>query len=115
MLAKSGWAVLCLSATRRPTNTKEAQDVSQFCFRDSSEIEFNADSCYVLQDNGQDGTDEHIRHVNLVCAKNRHGSKQSKGLIFDMERSEFSQGIDLEGLVDEQAETKPWRKSRGAE
>jgi replicative DNA helicase len=113
VLTKAGWAVLCLSATRRPTNSKEAQDVSQFCFRDSSEIEFNADSCYILQDAGPNGTDEQLRHVNLVCAKNRHGSKESKGLLFDMKRSEFRQGIDLDGLTDEQAETKPWRKTRG--
>ncbi len=53
MLAKAGWAVAGLSATKRDPNGKHsAKELSLSSFRESGEIEYNADSAYVLQDNG---------------------------------------------------------------
>ncbi len=91
-LAREGWGVLCLSATRRPSsNPKDPQDVSQHVFRDSSEIEFNADSCYVMRDDGTVGDDEQDRYITLVHSKNRHGAKRDIGLRFDMRACCFHQ------------------------
>ena len=53
MLAKAGWAVLCLSSTARNKDGKhDSKSLSLSSFKESGEIEFNADSAYVLVDNG---------------------------------------------------------------
>jgi hypothetical protein len=93
--AKAGWAVVVLSATSRPKDGAKTQDTSQFVFRDSSEIEFNGDSCYVIRDDGPIDGDEQIRNVTLVHAKNRHGAKQDRGLVFNMKRSCFEIGLNV--------------------
>jgi replicative DNA helicase len=93
--AKKGWAVVVLSATSRPKDGAKVQDTSQFVFRDSSEIEFNGDSCYVVRDDGPIDGDEHIRNVTLVHAKNRHGAKRDRGLVFNKPRSCFEIGLNV--------------------
>lgn len=90
-LAKLGWAVLCLSATKRDGNGKhDSKELSLSSFRESGEIEYNADSAYVMRDNGQVGETTYIRHVTLGHVKNRHGEKVNHELQFHMPRMEFT-------------------------
>ncbi len=89
-LAKLGWSVVALSATKRDANGKhDAKSLSLSSFRESGEIEYNADSAYVMQDNGPLEHD-YIRHVTLGHLKNRHGAKVDKQLRFHMPRMEFT-------------------------
>lgn len=90
-LAKLGWAVLCLSATKRDTNGKHnSKELGLSSFRESGEIEYNADSAYVMVDNGELGA-SYIRHVTLSHCKNRHGAKVDRQLQFHMPRMAFSE------------------------
>lgn len=98
MLAKSGWAVVGLSATKRdPNGRHSSKELSLSSFRESGEIEYNADSAYVLQDNGQ-LENPYIRHVTLGHVKNRHGAMVSKELRFDMPRMQFTARVQPEPL-----------------
>ncbi|MGN6137244.1 MAG: DnaB-like helicase C-terminal domain-containing protein, partial [Aureliella sp.] len=87
-LAKKGWAVVAISATSRPQ--KGATKLTMASLRESSEIEFNADSIYLMQDNGPHDGCEYIRDVTLICAKNRHGAPRDIELIFHKPRLEFT-------------------------
>ena len=88
-LSKLGWAVLCLSATKRDTNGKHnSKELGLSSFRESGEIEYNADSAYVMVDNGEIGA-KYIRHITLTHVKNRHGSKDDRQLQFHMPRMSF--------------------------
>jgi hypothetical protein len=91
VLAKAGWAVVCLSATARQQNGKgEPKELTISSYRDSGEIEFNADSCYLLVDCGPiDASCEYIRKTELKHVKNRHGAKVDKPLRFHMPRMSF--------------------------
>lgn len=91
-LAKSGWAVLCLSATTRAKDGKhDSKSLSLSSFKESGEIEFNADSCYLLCDQGPENeSQDYIRKILLKHVKNRHGAKRDIELIFHMPRMEFS-------------------------
>lgn len=89
-IARAGWAVLCLSATKRDSSGKhsaKALDLSSF--RESGEIEYNADSAYVLVDKGPSGA-PHTMHVELRNVKNRHGELKSYELDFNQAKMEFS-------------------------
>lgn len=83
-ISMSGWAVLSLSSTSR-SDSKGAgrHDTSKLdmgSFRGSGEIEFQADSAYVLRD--LSGGAEGDRLMNLDCLKNRHGPRGSSELKF---------------------------------
>jgi replicative DNA helicase len=85
-LAFEGWCVLCLSATNRASNGDGKAGMA--AFRDSSEIEFNADAAYVLEDEEPEsqGTS---RKLKLRCVKNRHGSRDERLLTFNAEHCSF--------------------------
>lgn len=90
-LAKLGWSVLCLSATKRDANGRhDSKELSLSSFRESGEVEYNADSAYVLRDNGPVDNKPYIRHITLGHVKNRHGEKKNHELRFHMPRMEFT-------------------------
>lgn len=103
--ARAGWAVLALSATAR-TQTKgkssqDSQQLNQASFRDSSEIEFQADAAYLLRDMEKPGSRELIRTTLIDCVKNRHGERNCKLLAFNMPKSCFElRAIDSEFAAD---------------
>ena len=91
--ARQGWAVLAMSATAR-TQTKgkssqDSQQLNQASFRDSSEIEFQADSAYLIRDMEKTGSTATTRQTLVECVKNRHGEKTHKLLNFNMPSSCF--------------------------
>ncbi len=60
-------------------------------FKESGEIEFNADSAYVLNDHGPiDPAKPYITKVTLRHVKNRHGQCKDFMLQFHKPRMEFS-------------------------
>lgn len=91
--ARAGWAVLALSATARTqTKGKSTQDstqLNQASFRDSSEIEFQADAAYLLVDREKPESTKAIHKTDLVCVKNRHGERHTQQLNFNKPRSCF--------------------------
>ena len=112
MLAKAGWAVLCLSATARNKDGKhDSKSLSLSSFKESGEIEFNADSAYVLVDNGPlDESKEYIRHVTLSHVKNRHGAKVNRELQFHMPRMSFEAMPQVEPVaIGDDDDFAPWR------
>ncbi len=89
-LASVGWAVIAISATNRPGKEALAK-LSMNSLRESSEIEFQADSIYLLNDDGPvDESRPWIRNVTLDHAKNRHDKPDSKTLVFNQPRMEFT-------------------------
>lgn len=83
-LALEGWSVLAMSATARQQNSKKGghdhAGLSLSSFKESGEIEFNADAAYVLRDVTQG--DAKVRSIDLDCVKNRRGSKSKTELLF---------------------------------
>jgi replicative DNA helicase len=118
-LASLGWAVVAISATARDQKQGHRHKLSLSSFRGSGEIEFAADSCYVLQydeaaseegsteegcDDFEAGPsrpregmllDEHeerkrkARRMILRCEKNRNGELFETPLYFDGANMEF--------------------------
>jgi len=93
LMASDGWAVLALSATVR-TRVKggsghDSRQLNMASFKESGEIEFNADSLYLLRDNDAVDGNEKIRNVTLDCVKNRHGEKVPIDLVFNMPQMSF--------------------------
>jgi replicative DNA helicase len=104
--ARAGWAVLALSATARTqTRGRSSQDslqLNQASFRDSSEIEFQADAAYLLRDMEKKGSVAKVRATLIECVKNRHGEKNHKLLAFNMPKSCFElRAIDSEHANDD--------------
>ncbi|QDV25955.1 DnaB-like helicase C-terminal domain-containing protein [Aureliella helgolandensis] len=88
-LCLRGHAVLALSATKRDSKgSHNATELSLSSFKESGEVEYNADSAYVLRDEGALG-EEWRRRVTLACVKNRHGAQKDFKLEFDRPRMEF--------------------------
>ncbi|MEM8668764.1 MAG: DnaB-like helicase C-terminal domain-containing protein [Planctomycetota bacterium] len=87
--AMAGWAILAISSTSRGEGKEKhsSENLGLASFRGSGEIEFQADSAYVIKD--QSGGAEGDRNVRLECVKNRHGSRESFDLVFRVERLEF--------------------------
>ena len=124
-LANHGHAVLALSATKRDTKgNHSSESLGLSSFRESGECEYQADSAYVLRDDGPiEAGREHVRKVTLAHVKNRHGAKVDRELIFNMPKMEFSIFDDLtnptrfsefdeyENENDEADTVKPWRQS----
>jgi replicative DNA helicase len=91
-LASHGMSVLALSATKRDAKGGHAsKELSLSSFRESGEVEFNADSAYVLRDDGSMEGKEFVRRVTLGHVKNRHGKKLDRTLRFDMPKMSFEQ------------------------
>lgn len=91
-LAAQGHAVLALSATKRSLGGRnDSKELDLSSFRESGEIEYNADSCYVLRDDGlaYEGCN-FIDNVTLVHLKNRHDAKVDRELEFHRPRMTFS-------------------------
>lgn len=91
-LANHGHAVLALSATKRdPKGKHDSKELGLSSFKESGEVEFNADSAYVLRDTGPvDEAKPYVRQVTLAHVKNRHGAKVDRDLEFHMPRMEFT-------------------------
>lgn len=91
MLAKLDWTIVCLSATSRGKDGKhDSKQLNLSSFRESGEIEYNADSAYLLLDNGPTNEQTpYIRHVTLQHVKNRHGAKIDRELMFHMPAMSF--------------------------
>ena len=90
-LAKAGHAVLALSATKRDAKGgHNSADLSLSSFKESGECEYQADSAYVLRDDGPiDDVSYHHRKITLAHVKNRHGAKVDRELKFDMPAMAF--------------------------
>ncbi|HBJ35829.1 MAG TPA: hypothetical protein DDZ51_13995 [Planctomycetaceae bacterium] len=94
-LAKQGHAVLALSATKRDAKgNHNSQELSLSSFKESGEVEYQADSAYVLRDDGDHNGLTFVRKVTLGHVKNRHGAKVDRELIFDMPAMRFDAAID---------------------
>lgn len=91
--ARAGWAVLAMSATARTTtkgkSSQDSQQLNQASFRDSSEIEFQADAAYLIVDQEPPESTKMVRKNSLVCVKNRHGERITILLNFNMPKSCF--------------------------
>ena len=92
-LARAGWAVIAISATNRPTKDSKSKgrSLTVHSLRESSEIEFQADSIYLLHDDGPiDPQREWLRNMTLEHVKNRHGEMRDIQLEFHRPRLEFT-------------------------
>lgn len=93
-IASQGWAVLAMSATTRTKSASgsghDSKSLTMASMKESGEIEFNADSIYLIRDQGlvTDGV-KGIHNIELDHCKNRHGPLTSIELVFDMPKSEF--------------------------
>jgi replicative DNA helicase len=93
-LAYDGWGILALSATTRTRgkggSTHDSASLSLASYKESGEIEYNSDACYLLRDLGPVVETHHrIHNVNLDCVKNRHGDLDSFPLVFNMPQMTF--------------------------
>lgn len=87
--ADAGTAVLVVAAVGRTKDDKgrssyASDGLNLASFRESSELEFGADSAYLL---APDKTDAEL--VTLRCLKNRHGDTQGLPLHFDKQHQAF--------------------------
>lgn len=88
--ADAGCAVLCVSAVarskdRRGRSTYDGEALSLASFRESSELEYGADSAYVLVPGGDDP-----EAVTLRCLKHRHGEPADIALHFERRLQRFT-------------------------
>lgn len=89
-LAKAGHAVVALSATKRDAKGgHNSADLSLSSFKESGECEYQADSAYVLRDDGPIDDVSYHRKITLAHVKNRHGAKDDRDLKFDMPAMAF--------------------------
>jgi hypothetical protein len=98
-----GWGVLALSAVKRnPKGKYVPEDLDLSSFKESGEIEFQADSAYVLVDHGPvDKSVPYVKWLTLKHVKNRHSAMVNFELIFHMPRMEFSkkpEAADIEEM-----------------
>lgn len=90
VLAMGGYGILALSSV---TRLKDKEKLSMSSFKESGEIEFNADAAYLMLDRGEVDGDPFVRDMQLRCAKNRHGACQDLELIFDKPSMSFRVAI----------------------
>lgn len=81
-IADGGAAVIAVAALNR--NSYETAAQSSGSFRDSSEIEYGADSAYIIQ------RDPKSQNAKLKCVKRRYGSPTDLKLQFDGDRQMFT-------------------------
>lgn len=89
-LAMQGWAVMALSATTRSNSKRGGHDPESLglsSFKESGEIEFNADAAYILRNK----SDNHatVKEIDLDCVKNRAGAMSRVKLNFHGETMRF--------------------------
>jgi replicative DNA helicase len=92
-LALAGAAVVAISSVARQKNDKGRSDYGGLglaSFRGSAELEFGADSAFILD--AADGT------AVLRCVKNRYGKPADVHLRFDAEHQRFDPGDPLDGF-----------------
>lgn len=87
-LADEGRAVIVISAVNRSGYGKDAGLAS---FRESSELEYGADSAYLLIRDEADSS-----AVTLKCVKNRHGAPEDVRLRFDGAGQQFVEAAETE-------------------
>lgn len=93
-LAGLGHSVLAISATKRSEKGKHSNgELSLSSFRESGEIEYGADSCYVLKTEPASGSP--YRPALLQCVKNRHGEPISLDLVFDTSAMSFEPAAEV--------------------
>ncbi len=88
--ADAGCAVLCVSAVarskdKRGRSTYDGDALSLASFRESSELEYGADTAYVLVPDRHNG-----EHVRLRCLKHRHGEPLDIELRFERRLQRFT-------------------------
>lgn len=88
--ADAGCAVLCVSAVARSKDrhgrsTYDGNALSLASFRESSELEYGADTAYVLVPDRDDP-----ERVTLRCLKHRHGEPADIGLHFERRLQRFT-------------------------
>lgn len=117
-IASLGWAVIAIAATSRDQKKGHRQELTLSSFRESGEIEYGADTCYVLQHEIKDDDDddevapevppgpptseyesnilqEHAERcaaampMTLRCVKNRNGALGSIPLFFEPANMDF--------------------------
>ncbi|TWT81197.1 Replicative DNA helicase [Planctomycetes bacterium CA13] len=92
-LANRGWGILAVSAVTRGRgksgSSYDSKQLTMASLKESGEIEFNADSIYLLREDGPVGEDDRVRKVDLHCGKNRHGERVSHDLVFNMPAMRF--------------------------
>jgi len=92
--ANNGWAVLALSAVKRPsTGSYDDAKLDLSSFRESSDIDFAVDAAYVLKNTKAIPNDSPARNVRLECVKNRNGAQLNIDLSFDPSAMQFGQPI----------------------
>ena len=79
-LADDGRCVLVISAVNRASYGKDA---TLAAFRESSELEYGADSAWLLIRNGDSAA------ATLRCVKNRHGRLEDVKVLFDGAKQQF--------------------------
>lgn len=101
-LAREGWAVLALSATSRSAKGgHDTRSLSLASFKESGEIEYNADAAYLLVDGDEETDDNSKQSVVIRCEKNRNGERSETPAIFDMAAMSFELGFEpIPGAVD---------------
>ena len=84
-LTLNGWAVIALSSTSRQQGGKNGghshQGLSMSSYKESGEIEFNADAAYLLRDMSTDPTSKR-KEIQLDCVKNRNAAPHQIELTF---------------------------------
>jgi replicative DNA helicase len=92
-LADLGHAVLAISATKRSADGKHDQrELSLSSFRESGEVEYAADACYLLK--VEPANESGTRRADLTCVKNRNGEPSDLTLLFDPSRMQFTADHD---------------------
>jgi len=82
-IADQGRAVVVVSAVNRAGYARESAGLASF--RESSELEYGSDACYLLIHDEKDR-----ETVTLKCVKNRHGALSDIPLRFDGSRQHFT-------------------------
>ena len=92
-LALDGWGILALSATTRTRgkggSSHDSMQLTMASMKESGEIEFNADSVYLLRDNGPIEDKQWLRQILLDCVKNRHDETSARPLEFSRPKMQF--------------------------
>lgn len=93
-LALQGWGIIALSATTRTHgkggSNHDGKQLTLASFKESGEIEFNADSAYLLRDEGEIDGKKWLRSVVFCCVKNRNGEQPERPMEFNKAGMRFS-------------------------
>ena len=89
-LADLGWAVMVIAATSRTSGAHghSSRNQTAASFRDSSDIEYNADAAYIVCRDVHNGSTRQL--MTLKCVKNRHDEMRDIQLNFEPRLFRFS-------------------------